>query len=275
MNLDKTSDKIEQLHLPFKTICGGSGAMFDGIAHRYDLLNKMLSFGLDRRWRKRLILALNLPQDMPIKVLDVATGTADVALAVAKCHPYAHVVGVDPSAKMLEMGRQKTGKKNLHNQVVLEEGNAQALNYDSNFFTAACISFGIRNVPSRAQGLAEMVRVTQPGGRVAVLELSEPRKGWLASCARAYIRHGVPRIGAWLSGNKEYRYLQESIEAFPAPEDFAKMMRAAGLCNVQWERQSWGVANLYWGEVPAAESAKSADGQTQSQDNIGSTDHGG
>lgn len=225
----------------------GGGAMFDRIAKRYDLLNRVMSLGLDRSWRKALVRALDC--DVAAHVLDLATGTADVAIAIAEQYKRARVVGLDPSTKMLERGRHKLEAHHLSDRVKLVEGDAQALPFEDNQFDATCISFGIRNVPDRMQALREMVRVTQPGGRVVVLELGEPRGGPLAQMARFHVHHVVPRLGALLSGAPEYRYLERSIAAFPPPEEFARMMRDAGL-HVRVRPLSFGAAHLYIGEVP-------------------------
>ena len=225
----------------------GSGAMFDNIARRYDLLNRVMSFGVDRRWRKQTVRAMALPGDGPCRVLDVATGTGDLAIDVARRHPGAEIIGVDPSRKMIEVGSGKLAARGLAGRVRLEEGDAQALAYDDGTFDAVCIAFGIRNVPDRGRGLAEMARVCRPGGRVAILELGEPRKGLIAPLARFHIRQVVPRLGAWISGAKEYRYLQTSIAAFPAPEEFAALMEASGLEVLEVRPLTFGVCTLYVG----------------------------
>lgn len=219
----------------------GSGAMFDRIAHRYDLLNRVMSLGIDRRWRRRLLRAL--PTDG--RLLDVATGTADVALALAARSPDADVTGLDPSANMLAVGREKAIRAQLAERVHLIEGDAQAMPFPDDHFAGACIAFGIRNVPDRVQGLREMARVTAPGGVVAVLELSEPRGGPLAALARVHVHHVIPRLGAWLSGDREYRYLQKSIQAFPPADAFCALMRDAGLHDPVAHRLTFGTAHLY------------------------------
>jgi demethylmenaquinone methyltransferase/2-methoxy-6-polyprenyl-1,4-benzoquinol methylase len=226
---------------------GGSGEMFDQIAARYDLLNRLISFGLDRSWRRRLVAALRC-DGRAARVLDVATGTADVALDIARLLPQAEVVGLDPSRGMLDVGDQKIARRGLEGRVRLVVGDAQAMgDFADDSFDAACISFGIRNVPDRVQGLREMGRVTRPGGKVCVLELSEPQGGGLAPFARFHVHHVVPALGSLLSGSREYRYLQRSIAAFPPPEVFAGLMREAGLVDVQVERMRFGAAHLYVG----------------------------
>ena len=226
----------------------GSGAMFDKIAKRYDLMNRLISFGLDTLWRVKLLKALG-PLTSDDTVLDVASGTADVALAIANKVKGIHVKGLDPSSGMLEVGRQKTQRASLNDYVDLVVGDAQAMPFEDNTFAASCISFGIRNVPDRLLGLREMTRTTRPGGRVVVLELSEPRGGMMAPFTRFHIHHLVPWLGSLLSGSKEYRYLQASIAAFPAPDAFAQLMEEAGLTDVEVHPMTFGVAHLYVGHV--------------------------
>ncbi|MCB9563376.1 MAG: bifunctional demethylmenaquinone methyltransferase/2-methoxy-6-polyprenyl-1,4-benzoquinol methylase UbiE [Kofleriaceae bacterium] len=230
--------------------------MFDAIAHRYDRLNRILSMGIDKRWRRKTVAALRLP-DGPSRVLDVATGTGDLALDIARRHPAAHVVGVDPSVKMLARGVAKVAARGLDDRITLDEGDAQALTYPDASFDGATIAFGIRNVPDRARGLAEMARVVRPGGRVCVLELSEPRRGIMAPLARFHVHVVVPRIGALLSGAREYRYLQKSIAAFPPPDEFAAMMAAAGLEIEAVRALTFGVCHLYVGRVPGGDEVAS------------------
>ncbi|MEM1032074.1 MAG: bifunctional demethylmenaquinone methyltransferase/2-methoxy-6-polyprenyl-1,4-benzoquinol methylase UbiE [Myxococcota bacterium] len=227
----------------------GSGAMFNRIARRYDHLNRIISLGMDRSWRRQLVDALG-PLTAGDEVLDVATGTADIAISVARRYPGVRVTGVDPSVNMLDVGREKL--EALGDRVSLVEGDAQAMSFDDDRFAGACIAFGIRNVPDRARGLREMARVTRPGGRVVVLELGEPDRGPLAPFARFHAYQVVPRIGAWLSGDDEYAYLAKSIEAFPKPDAFTAMMEAAGLDVDEVRPFVFGAANLFIGTVAAA-----------------------
>lgn len=232
----------------------GSGAMFDRIARRYDLANRILSFGLDRGWRRRAVAALELHgssparTDRPQRVLDLATGTADVALEIVRQAPSAAVVGLDPSAAMLAIGRRKVRDAGVEARVELRLGAAESLPYDDDTFDGAIIAWGIRNVADRRAGLAEMARVVRPGGRVVILEANEPRGGVLAPGARLYLRRVVPHLGAILSrAPSEYRYLQTSIEAFPQPDAFIEMMTGAGLELVRAELLTFGVTGLYVG----------------------------
>jgi demethylmenaquinone methyltransferase / 2-methoxy-6-polyprenyl-1,4-benzoquinol methylase len=221
----------------------GSGAMFDKIARRYDLLNRVMSLGIDQRWRNKTVDALELKPGS--RVLDLATGTADLALKVLRRHPESTVVGVDPSVGMLEIGRQKVAAAGLASRCELQVGDAQELPFPEHSFDGVCIAFGIRNVPDRARALREMARVTRPGGRIAILELSEPKGGILGPLARFQIRTVVPWVGGLLSGSREYRYLQESIAAFPPPEAFAELMRVAGLEVLRVQPLTFGVCCLY------------------------------
>lgn len=221
----------------------GSGAMFDAIAERYDRLNRILSLGVDGRWRRRAVQALGLPRGA--RVLDLATGTADLALLVARSHPDAQVLGTDPSRRMLEIGQHKVETEGLSERVHLESGDARSLRFEDDTFDGVTIAFGIRNVPDRPRALREMARVTKPEGRVVVLELSEPRGGLLGWPARFYIQTLVPWLGALLSGAREYRYLQRSIAAFPSAKDFAQTMQEAGLEVLEVQPLTFGVCHLF------------------------------
>jgi len=238
----------------------GSGAMFDRIAARYDFVNRVLSLGLDHGWRRHVVRALGLDARDPAagawcgatpRVLDVATGTGDLAIAIARACPRATVVGLDPSSRMLAIAERKLARRGLDRQITLTVGDAQALPYRDGEFDAATIAFGIRNVPDRLLGLRELARVVRPGGRVAILELGEPRSGVLAAAARFHTRHVVPRLGALLSGAREYRYLQSSVAAFPPADEFAALMRAARLDVRTVQPLTFGACTLYLG-VPLA-----------------------
>lgn len=229
----------------------GSGQMFDRIAKRYDMVNRVLSLGIDQRWRRRVVRALELG-DKP-RVLDVATGTGDLAIAIANARPGATIIGLDPSANMLAIAQQKLAKRKLTDRVTLVEGDAQALPQANCEIDAATIAFGIRNVPDRAKALRELARVVRPGGRIAILELGEPRKGVLAAAARFHSNVMVPKIGALLSGKREYKYLQTSVAAFPPAEEFAALMRANGLEVLEVTPMTFGVCTLYLA-TPAEES---------------------
>lgn len=227
----------------------GSGAMFDHIAHRYDLLNRILSLGVDQRWRRLTVRALALA-DGPTQVLDLATGTLDLAIKTARHYPAAHVVGLDPSPRMLAVGRCKLQSSALSERIRLIRGDAQNLPFPNACFDAVTMAFGIRNVPDRLMALCEMRRVTRPGGRIAILELGDPPPGLLGALARIHVHVVVPRIGALLSGAREYRYLHESIARFPPPDEFVALLRQAGLEALAVTRLTFGVATLFVAAVP-------------------------
>lgn len=226
----------------------GSGEFFDAIASRYDLLNRVLSLGIDRGWRRRTVRALE-PRD-GMRALDLATGTGDLAIAIARASSGIEVVGLDPSRGMLAIARNKVRARSLEPRVRLIEGDAQQLPFEDASFDAITIAFGIRNVPDRARAIHEMARVARPGAPIAILELGEPRSGLLGALARFHIRTIVPRIGALLSGAREYRYLQSSIAAFPPPEEFAELMASCGLREPRAIPLTFGACHLYLGRAP-------------------------
>lgn len=234
----------------------GSGEMFDRIAGRYDRVNRVLSLGLDQRWRRRLVRELGLVTQTQTtdrgvwfgerpRVLDVATGTGDLAIEIARSCPGATVVGLDPSPGMLAVAQTKLDKRGLADRVTLQVGDAQHLPQQNCEIDAATIAFGIRNVPDRGAALRELARVVRPGGRIAVLELGEPRRGVFGAMARVHSHYLVPRLGAWLSSAREYRYLQSSVAAFPPPTEFADLMRSSGLDVIDVIPLTFGVCNLY------------------------------
>ena len=226
----------------------GSGAMFDRIAARYDTVNRVLSLGHDQRWRKRVVRALGIAKGdhgAHPRVLDVATGTGDLAIEIARACRGALVVGFVLLSSKLTIAAQKLEKRSLADRVTLVEGAAQALPQASCEMDAATLAFGIRNVPGRGKALRELARVVRPGGRIAVLELGEPRRGVLAAAARFHSHYFVPKIGALLSGKREYAYLQKSVAAFPPAEQFAQLMRDSGLKVLAVTPMTFGVCTMY------------------------------
>jgi demethylmenaquinone methyltransferase/2-methoxy-6-polyprenyl-1,4-benzoquinol methylase len=219
--------------------------MFDGIAGRYDLLNRIISLGIDQGWRRKTVAALGLGP--AARVLDLATGTADLAIQIARTVEGSQVVGLDPSGGMLAVGEAKIRKLGLAARVELVRGDAEILPFSDDAFDGVSMAFGIRNVPDRLRALTEMARVVRPSGHVAILELSEPRGGIMGPLARFHVHTVVPRIGALLSGSREYRYLQESIARFPPPAEFALLMEQAGLVVEQVVPLTFGVCCLYVG----------------------------
>ena len=219
----------------------GSGTMFDQIANRYDLINRVLALRMDVGWRERMtrqvrdrVLLLSsaaVGDQDSVRILDVATGTADVALQLATTIPTASILGVDPSNNMLNVGRVKVEDRGLSSRIELVNGDARdlsSLSIEPNSFDGATMAFGIRNVPERETALCEIHRVLKPSGVIAILEFSEPddSHGMLGVLARLFIRHVVPILGGILSGApKEYVHLQNSIKDFPIPPKFREMMQ--------------------------------------------------
>jgi demethylmenaquinone methyltransferase/2-methoxy-6-polyprenyl-1,4-benzoquinol methylase len=217
--------------------------MFDAIASKYDRINRLLSFGTDQAWRREAVRSMALAPTA--RVLDLATGTADLAIQIAKMCPTVSVVGIDPSAKMLAVAARKVERLGWGARITLQQGDAQAIDADDASFDAASIAFGIRNVPDRSRALREMARVVRPGGSVVVLELAEPTGHVVGSLARFHIHTLVPAIGGVLAGTREYRYLEASIAAFPPRERFAAMMQDAGLEILFVRPLTFGVATLF------------------------------
>lgn len=217
----------------------GSGAMFDEIADRYDLVNRIASFGLDRGWRTRTARALALVPGN--RVLDLATGTGDLAIAIARREPGATVLGVDPSQRMLALAARKVAAARLEERITFVAGVAEDLPFRDGELDAASMAFGIRNVVDRPRALAEIARVLRPGARVAILELGEPR----SRLARLHVHSIVPRIGAVASSEGSYRYLSSSIAAFPPPPEFEAMLTAAGLVPLEVAPLALGAATLF------------------------------
>jgi demethylmenaquinone methyltransferase/2-methoxy-6-polyprenyl-1,4-benzoquinol methylase len=245
----------------------GSGRMFDRIARRYDLLNRVLSLGLDQRWRRLTVDALELRPGQ--RVLDLATGTGDLALAMLRRCPGVAVVGLDPSAEMLARARDKGARdegardegarvsaERSGDRLALGVGVAEDLPFADGSFDALAIAFGLRNVPDRERALREMARVTRPGGVVAILELGEPRGRIMGRLAWFHVHVVVPRVGALLSGAREYRYLERSIAAFPPPDEVVAMMRRSGLEEVRARPLSFGVCHLFVGRSAGAGGAR-------------------
>jgi demethylmenaquinone methyltransferase / 2-methoxy-6-polyprenyl-1,4-benzoquinol methylase len=225
------------------SVAPGSPAMFDLIAHRYDLLNRVLSLGIDQRWRRRAVELLNLRPHQ--EVLDVATGTCDLAIILAEQHPSARVTGLDGSERMLALGRGKLARAGVAERVTLVQGDIHALPFGDASFDAATMAFGIRNAADRPRALAEMARILRPGGRVAILELAEPQRGLLAPAVQFHLHRVVPFLGGLVSRVPEYRYLQRSIAAFPAAELFAPSLVEAGLRVEAIEALTFGVASIF------------------------------
>jgi demethylmenaquinone methyltransferase / 2-methoxy-6-polyprenyl-1,4-benzoquinol methylase len=223
-------------------------AMFDRIAGRYDLLNRLLSLGIDQLWRRT---ALGVLEDRmsapPRRLLDVATGTADVALALARRFP-GTVTGVDPSAGMLGQGQEKVTRAGLGGRITLTLGASEKLPFSDGQFDGAAVAFGARNFEDLAGGLAEIRRVLRRGAPLVVLEFSRPRVFPVKQLFGFYFRHVLPTVGRLVSGDAgAYTYLPESVQHFPDGEAFAAVMRHAGFSDVRVRPLTFGIATVYSG----------------------------
>jgi demethylmenaquinone methyltransferase/2-methoxy-6-polyprenyl-1,4-benzoquinol methylase len=221
--------------------------MFNAIAGKYDFLNRVLSLGIDVGWRKKTVRAV--AKYRPQRILDVATGTADLAMALAKGCPTAQVDGADISAGMLEVGRQKVAKRHLEDRVQLYLGDGEQLPFEDDSFDAVTVAFGVRNFEDLAAGLMDMRRVLKPGAPLAVLEFSQPTQQPFKGFYFFYFKHVLPRIGKWISQDASaYTYLPESVQAFPFGEAFLNELRSAGFSKVSARPLTLGIATLYLAE---------------------------
>jgi demethylmenaquinone methyltransferase/2-methoxy-6-polyprenyl-1,4-benzoquinol methylase len=219
--------------------------MFDNIAHRYDFLNHFFSVGIDQLWRKRLVRELK--DEQPGKVLDLATGTGDLALEVNR-KTGAQVIGGDIAEQMLEKGREKFRKKGVaEDSVELRYADAEALDFPDESFDAVVVAFGIRNYEDLEKGLREMLRVLKKDGVLLVLEFTQPR-GLIRPFFRLYFRYIMPTIGKWISGDsKAYSYLPESVRSFPEREALVRIMQDNGYRTPSYSPLTAGIASLYRG----------------------------
>ena len=219
-------------------------AMFDRISPKYDALNHLLSLNIDKVWRRKT--AREVAKNQPKTILDLATGTADLAIALAKRNPQAQIIGMDISEKMLEIGKEKVKRQSLENQIELRLGDAAALPFEDNSFDAVTVAFGVRNFEDLGQGLSEIRRVLKPHGQTVILEFSLPERFPVKKLYHLYFKHILPKIGRIVSKDKNaYAYLPASVEKFPNPNDFCNLLASNGLKNSQTKRLSLGIATLY------------------------------
>jgi demethylmenaquinone methyltransferase/2-methoxy-6-polyprenyl-1,4-benzoquinol methylase len=218
-------------------------SMFNSIAHRYDFLNHFLSFGVDFYWRRKSISLLK--PFRPQRILDVATGTGDFAIASLRLKP-TEVVGVDISERMIKLGIEKLRKKKLDGLVRLQAGNAEGLQFPGGSFDAVTVAFGVRNFENLKRGLSEMHRVLKPGGAALILEFSSPDKFPFKQAFGFYFRSILPIIGGSISGHTEaYRYLPQSVQAFPDRDGFVDVLLGCGFASVRHQRLTFGIASAY------------------------------
>ncbi|HOO84016.1 MAG TPA: bifunctional demethylmenaquinone methyltransferase/2-methoxy-6-polyprenyl-1,4-benzoquinol methylase UbiE [Prolixibacteraceae bacterium] len=226
-------------------------AMFDNIARNYDFLNHFLSFGIDILWRKRLIRTLK--KYRPKSILDIATGTGDLAIMAIKTGAD-NILGVDISTQMIEVGNQKIKKRSLDQKVRLTEGDAESLNFEDESFDAAMVAFGVRNFEDLEKGLFEINRVLKPNAPFCVLEFSKPQHFPVKQLYGFYSYYLLPKIGRLISNDKRaYTYLPESISEFPHGDGFLEILKKCNFENTRLKRLSFGIATLYIGEKVCAE----------------------
>jgi demethylmenaquinone methyltransferase/2-methoxy-6-polyprenyl-1,4-benzoquinol methylase len=217
--------------------------MFDNIAHRYDFLNHLLSLGIDIRWRKKAVKFIGTIQ--PKKILDLASGTGDFAFESLALHPD-KVIGYDISEGMMGYGRAKAEKLGVADIVEFRKGDSENMEFSDNVFDAITVGFGVRNFENLEKGLREMYRVTRPGGKIAILEASQPPNTIIRSLYGLYFGHVVPVIGKMFSKDvRAYSYLPESVKAFPEGFEFIKILENIGFRNIKWQQLTFGVCAFY------------------------------
>jgi len=221
------------------------GNMFNSIAHRYDFLNHFLSFGIDYYWRRRVMKILKNVK--PERILDLATGTGDLAILAAKTNPK-EIVGVDISSAMLHVGEEKIRKKNLQELIRMEQGAAENLPTEDNYFDLAMVAFGVRNFADLQRGLREINRTLKPGGSLIVLEFSHPT-GLMKPLYSFYSKNILPTVGRVVSKDPAaYTYLPESVAKFPSGVDFDAIMKESGFVNTKMYPLTSGISTIYVGE---------------------------
>ena len=219
--------------------------MFDNIAPTYDKLNHIMSLNIDRVWRRRVMRIVRRAKAR--KIMDVATGTGDLAIAMAKRVDRTQILGVDLSEEMLAVARRKVEKQGLEERIMLEKGEAENLDMvATESIDATTVAFGVRNFENIERGLCEIFRTLKPGGKLVVLEFSMPKNRLVRWVYSQYAHRLLPRIGGMISKDKQaYTYLPDSVEEFPSPERFADMLRGVGFKSVKTRSQSFGIAYIY------------------------------
>jgi len=217
--------------------------MFNGISAKYDFLNHFLSMGIDKGWRKKAIAEVGKVQ--PARILDVATGTGDLAIAAAELKPQ-EITGVDIAEQMLEIGRKKVSERGLGHMIKLQAGDSEALPFADGHFDAVTCAYGVRNFENLDQGLSEMCRVMRTGGRLAILEFSHPKQFPVKQLYRFYFRYILPLLGKIVSRHsKAYTYLPESVMAFPEGKELCDRLKQAGFKDPQARPLTLGITTLY------------------------------
>ena len=246
MDSSATTGKSTSVNKHQKKEHAAIAQMFDQIAWKYDFLNHFFSFHIDKIWRRK---AVNVLRGLSSgNVLDVATGTADLALTIQKRLHTEHITGVDISEGMLAIGRQKIEKKGLSQHISLQLGASEALPFNEQTFDAVTVAFGVRNFESLEKGLKEMIRVLKTGGKLVILEFSIPRNRFFRSIFNFYFLRILPFVGRLVSKDtRAYHYLPESVQTFPHGEEFKKIMEMSGFKNVKSKSLTFGIASIYIG----------------------------
>ncbi|MDH3381448.1 MAG: bifunctional demethylmenaquinone methyltransferase/2-methoxy-6-polyprenyl-1,4-benzoquinol methylase UbiE [Flavobacteriaceae bacterium] len=237
------SEKVK----PYKNSDSGKkeqvAQMFDNISGNYDFLNHFLSLGIDIQWRKKVLKIVE--KTKPEIILDIATGTGDLAILLSKVKPN-KIIGLDLSNGMLEVGRKKVAEKNLSQLIEMVQGDSENLPFEDNYFDVITVSFGVRNFENLKKGLSEIHRVLKPGGTFVVLEFSQPTKFPMKQLFGFYSKYILPLIGKVVSkDNSAYTYLPESVAAFPFGEDFNAILRNLKYNNVSNKALTFGIASVY------------------------------
>ena len=222
--------------------------MFNDIAPTYDKLNHILSLNIDKSWRRKAVRCLkkSLSDVNKSKILDVACGTADSTIQIAKSIENAEICGIDISEKMLEIGKKKVENLKLQDRISFSNSYVESIDYQDDMFEAAFVAFGVRNFSDRMKGLGEILRVLKPNGSLVILELSEPQNVIARWLYNLYFKNVLPYIGKKFSGNSDaYRYLQQTVESFPMPNEFVKILQSAGYQDVKHKAFSFGLCRLY------------------------------
>ncbi|HSI75554.1 MAG TPA: bifunctional demethylmenaquinone methyltransferase/2-methoxy-6-polyprenyl-1,4-benzoquinol methylase UbiE [Lunatimonas sp.] len=220
--------------------------MFNNISKKYDLLNHVLSLGIDITWRKNAIKMLK--KDQPKLILDIATGTGDFAIEALALNPD-KVIGVDISEGMLAEGRKKLKKRKLDDRIELQLGDSEKLLFEENKFDAVIVSFGVRNFENLEKGLSDMYRVLKPGGKTVIVEFSKPKKFPMKQAYNVYFKYILPQIGKVVSkDNAAYTYLPESVQAFPDGDDFLRILEKVGFKKTTCKLLTFGISSIYIGE---------------------------
>ncbi len=216
--------------------------MFDNIAQSYDLLNRTLSFGIDSFWRKKAVQ--QIPNNAK-EILDIATGTADLAISAAK-YTNSKITGIDISKEMLKKGKEKIERKKLKNKITLHLGDAEKLNFNNSMFDAVTVGFGVRNFENLEQGLKEIYRVLKEKGPLIIIEPSIPKTTIFKECYNLYFKYIVPKIGSFISkDNNAYTYLPNSVEAFPPMNEFIMILKNIGFRKIKHKSLSLGIVSIY------------------------------